>query len=273
MTKYNDSLRGYAFNSDIGRTMEGSWVDRYYESLEFFYWEPQHLGKRKVVGSRIDSLGVAQKHWRNMEVTLNHIMKYFFSLSPASVICRTLSEGLGREIGKDYTISSLRFDKVLTKSCQPDFLFLANSGVCSLEMKLDSKTSINQVLKYALMGLAVEQQVGKELSHGLVFLGKGKFEEIWPKSSGVICPDSLRSELASKAEAFSDKHLKSRDNRTRYLLIVAGLDIGFLNYKDFASILSTEREAAHDCATGEMYGGLIDGLMGELKARKLIPES
>jgi hypothetical protein len=249
--------------------METSWVNRYYESLAFFYWEPQHLGKRRAAGARIASLGAAQEHWRNMEVTLNHIMKFFFSLAPASVICRTLSEGLGREVGKDYALSNLQFE-----SCQPDFLFLANGGACSIVMKLDSKTSIDQALKYALMGLAIEQQRGKELNHGLIFLGKGNFEEIWSKSSHITCSDSLRRELTSKAEAFSNERLKNFKNlRNRYLSIVATLEIGFLNYKDFASILSTEREAANDCATGEMYGGLIDGLMGELKSRKLIPES
>jgi hypothetical protein len=30
-----------------------NWLDSYYEALEFFYWEPQHLGLKKNVSNEL----------------------------------------------------------------------------------------------------------------------------------------------------------------------------------------------------------------------------
>ena len=35
--------------------MEPSWLETYYTALEFFYWEPQHLGLKKNQDTKLDS--------------------------------------------------------------------------------------------------------------------------------------------------------------------------------------------------------------------------
>jgi len=32
--------------------MESTWLDSYDEAVEFFYWEPQHIGRKKYAGTK-----------------------------------------------------------------------------------------------------------------------------------------------------------------------------------------------------------------------------
>ncbi len=36
--------------------MTGGWLDSYYEALEFFYWEPQHLGRKKHATAEFNTI-------------------------------------------------------------------------------------------------------------------------------------------------------------------------------------------------------------------------
>jgi hypothetical protein len=63
---------------------EDSWVESYYDTLSFFYWEPQHIGRKKYVDPRLKSALEVQNHVRTMEVTLNHQIKQFLCLAPDS---------------------------------------------------------------------------------------------------------------------------------------------------------------------------------------------
>ena len=73
-----------------GETLD--WLDSYYEALEFFYWEPQHLRSKTDASVEAKELAeIAKKstrveqvtsHLREMEVTLNHNIKQFFLLAP-----------------------------------------------------------------------------------------------------------------------------------------------------------------------------------------------
>ena len=57
---------------------------------------------------------------------------------------------------------------------QPDFVFLSETAVVCVEMKLDARCSVDQVLKYALIGLAVELHDECAKTHRLAILGPGQ---------------------------------------------------------------------------------------------------
>ena len=65
--------------------MEANWLDSYYEALEFFYWEPQHIGRKKNVDSEFNTIEKVVKHLRRIEVTLNHNINQFLILAPAAL--------------------------------------------------------------------------------------------------------------------------------------------------------------------------------------------
>ena len=65
--------------------MTMSWLDSYYEAVEFFYWEPQHIGRKKHVPGEFNTFEKVHKHLRQMEVTLNHNINQFLLLAPESL--------------------------------------------------------------------------------------------------------------------------------------------------------------------------------------------
>ena len=62
--------------------MKSSWNNEYYDIMNFYYWEPQHLGKIKNPNSKIQSIHDALSHIAKMEVSLNpvsytHLLRNF----------------------------------------------------------------------------------------------------------------------------------------------------------------------------------------------------
>jgi hypothetical protein len=260
-----------------GARMAESWVDRYYESLEFFYWEPQHLGRSKSSNSNKTSLKERLKHWEEMEVTLNHILKFFFALAPASVPSRIIELAFGHKDASGLHLYSYSQERELPKwtSCQPDFVFIGSGSTLSLEMKLDHKSSVEQVLKYALLALALECSHDKQdkaddsrLAHRLVFLSKRGFQTLWSRSANIAELDQLRSSIDREIEQFADTHLcKVPDLRPRFESIAREMDLGFITYGQFVCLLESERVSAQGRSEGT-YAKLLDGMLAELVMRR-----
>ena len=72
--------------------MATTWLDGYYEALKFFYWEPQHIGRKKDVARPVINLEKVMKHLRSMEVTLNHNINQFLLLAPIALRARSFHE-------------------------------------------------------------------------------------------------------------------------------------------------------------------------------------
>lgn len=160
----------------------------------------------------------------------------------------------------------------LEKAMQPDFLFVSDAEVVSLEMKVNAKSSVSQVLKYALLGLAVELHVGGPRRHHLAFLGRGEFADLWHErfASAVelrlaIARTDLGSFLRTQPGRFSER-------ARRFSEIVSSLDLGFISYPLLASFLRDAAPPDDDHAeAAEVYRRLIGGVLEELRRRQLAP--
>ena len=62
------------------------WNDEYYEIIDFYFWEPQHIGRSKTEKSRYKNMEDVKNHILNMEVSLNHQLNIFFRLAPEDFI-------------------------------------------------------------------------------------------------------------------------------------------------------------------------------------------
>jgi hypothetical protein len=252
---------------------EESWVDRYYEALDFLYWEPQHLGRAKAVNSKLNTLTKVQMHLRLMEVTLNHLIKQFFSLAPSSFRNRLFECGLTGPVSGDLLMVGSNFDREynLQNSTQPDFLFTTAEGTFSLEMKIDSRSSVQQVLKYALLALAVELKQGnKQMKHSLVFLAKGSFPNLWETRGAFTSVEALKQTLAKETHTFlngKQKHFQELEQR--YSEIVDSLSIGFISYESFAALLQNEIDLTDGGIGSLVYRKLLSAMLGELTRRRL----
>jgi hypothetical protein len=208
-----------------------------------------------------------------MEVTLNHNIKQFFLLAPAAFRNNLFEKVFGRQFKKTFEMQGREVDEefTLANCMQPDFLFISEAEVVSIEMKIKSKCSIDQVLKYALLGRAVEIQQKKEMEHYLALLGSGNITNQFPKGFNsipeltlVIKNKPLDSFLHNKPEIF-------RQGEQRLQEIVNGMHVQFLNYKELTDILKGATPEQTDQSAGaEVYRNLINGLCHEISRRKLL---
>lgn len=254
-------------------TKEDSWVDRYYEALDFLYREPQNLGRAKSPNSKLNTLVKVQVRLRSMEVTLNHLLQQFLSLAPSSLRGRLFECGLGEPITGDLAMSGWDVDREykLQNSNQPDFLFTTNDETFSLEMKIEAKSGCQQVLKYALLGLAVEHaRDNRPMRHSVLFLGKGDFRDLWRKKGRYSSIDALKLVLETEKLSFlsgQPEHLRTQESR--YFEIVSTLSVGFLSYDSLAALLAAEIDQADGSAGSQVYRKLLDGMLDELDRRRL----
>jgi hypothetical protein len=251
---------------------EPSWLDTYYAALEFVYWEPQHLGQMKNPDSGLNSIDRVSKRLHALEVTLNHNLDQFFRLAPTVLRNRLFSKLFETPFPDQFHLHGrhLDVDFDLANTMQPDFLFVSQTDVVGVEMKVDAKSSLSQVLKYALLGLAVEAKTQTQRRHHLVMLGRGPFERMWKE--GFKEPVQLRSALtATDLQVFLQSLPVDFSQRLEHLRRIVGeLQIGFLTYAELAHFLRQSLPSEDDGTLGaEVYRKLILGVLDELNVRHL----
>jgi hypothetical protein len=251
---------------------EFSWIDTYYESLEFFNQEPQHIGRKSYANAQFRTLSEVKTHLRGIEVTLNQNLQQFFSLAPYTLRNRLFEEIFHVRFDQPWTMLSSDVDVefALENCMQPDILFESKNEVVSLEMKVGAKCSIDQVLKYALLGLSIEIQRRCEKTHFLAILAPGTlasqfpqhFSDIHSLKDAVVRTD-LSAFLSKKPEQF-------RKQQARLEAIVGNLQLAFINYKQLGDHLRKDVPPTSDSTPGsEVYRKLVSGLIGEFRRRKL----
>jgi hypothetical protein len=61
-----------------------------------------------------------------------------------------------------------------------------------------------------------------------------------------------------------------REEEVRFFDIVKSLSIGFVSYRNFAGLLSAEKERLDSSEESEAYRNLLNGMISELEERELI---
>jgi hypothetical protein len=256
---------------------EVSWAEVYYEMVDYFYWDPRTLGQKKYADSRLKTLDAVMDHIRKIEVTLNHQIKQFLSLAPLSLRNHLFESALGGEVEVPGDLimagASADIDRIyqLNNTVQPDFLFISDDTTASLEMKIGAKSSVEQVLKYAFLALAVEQQQDKKMQHILAFLGVGDFSNMFRNNIASVA--SLKRQIETEKHAYFTK-LAGRAKRfqaweSRYFEILESLYIGFISYWSFADLLRSEMPSLDGSPGAEVYRNLTIGMLRELESRGL----
>jgi hypothetical protein len=265
-----------------GEHMKPNWLDSYYEALEFFYWEPQHIRPKTPAAAEFEQLAKIGKqsskveqfknHVRKMEVTLNHNIAQFFLLAPDSLRNHLFSELFCHEFDESFEMENGTNDidkKFALGNCmQPDVLFISQDSVVSIEMKIKSKCSVDQVLKYALLGLAVEIREKRQKKHYLVLLGPGALTTQFPQRfesidilSEAVRREDLNSFLGNKPRALREQE--------RLQQIVQDMNVHFLSYAGLTSFLQRSVPPLDDRSAGaEVYRKLVGGLCDEISNRR-----
>lgn len=119
--------------------------------IEFYYWEPQHLGRMKKPLSRVNSADAAWQRVSGLEVATNHILNLYFAI----VTLQVINGDEAWATGDTYRCVAWRELEEVVRAyggfTQPDLLFRGLSNDCAIELKTKGKTSISQVQKYATL--------------------------------------------------------------------------------------------------------------------------
>jgi hypothetical protein len=252
--------------------MAGHWNNEYYDNLEFFYWEPQHLGRMKNPESNIQSVRDAVEHLRRMEVCLNHQMNLFFRLAPRAFQNELFETCFGVELDDEWTLIGREFEELWNVQAltQPDLFFAGRTTNVCIELKLGSKLTIEQVLKYVYLSILEQKHSAAEKQYFLLFMGSRKFENQWREKFPDIA--SMRAALSTVRLSKLQKSWASRFEGldSEILETAKNTNFGFLNYEAYAASLENygsriDRSSAY----AETITELFDGMRAELRERGL----
>lgn len=176
-----------------------TWNLKYWDILDQLYWSPKYIGLRSIQKNKciIDDKYVAvplelvnpdgplytrgrkaldHYHWmRTQEETLNHVFDIAFAIAPDAMIERCLAlplgfvdkgifQSLGREVRFRYGWGTSE------NITQHDGLFVSKTSIIGVEIKINSATSSEQILKYASLVVWEEEHSGRKPQVGLLYI-------------------------------------------------------------------------------------------------------
>lgn len=253
--------------------MKPTWTKYYYDILDFYYWEPQHLGKIKNPNRKYRTYDDIFDHLGKMEVSLNHQLALFFNIIPEGIsngLLKAMTDGKAKD---KYIYESHKTAKIIEKLndfTQPDFLFEGKHSLLAIEVKLDSWSSLDQLMKYLFLYVLLKKKLKYIKRFSLIYLAKDKFDGIWEQKYNN--KDELLE--AFKKYEIPDYTAKGDINIKPYkkaiLKAIEETDIHFVNFQQFLRLLDSEKKKLGRSESGRGWANFIDGLQGELKNRKLI---
>lgn len=163
-----------------------AWTDEYRDVVEFFWWEPQMMG-RSINNYR--KFSSADDMWNSLskkEVPFNHILNIFFALFPLdklgiglSPVARTLSS---TELREQYTLQ-----KGVT---QPDIFITDQGENVGIELKTATISSRSQIEKYRNFSESISPKKPFRMVMLTPYLPGAVFKDGEPRE---VCPISYVS--------------------------------------------------------------------------------
>lgn len=240
-----------------------SWSAEYYEILEFYFWESQHLGKIKNPLSRYSSFEKVLEHVLKMEVSLNHQFNTFFSLLPNSILCELFFAITGKKYSCEFVFSS-KATRMLVEEfksiTQPDLLFRSQDSLVCIEMKLQAKTDMEQLMKYLLLSVLEAERSAVEKDFTLIFIGKGEFKDLFKEKF-----QNMEEAVAAFAEYSIPEFSKNgkiplSKYEKKLHEVLARTTLVYINYHDFGQLLRDKALDTENEVLKKLYTGLIEEL-------------
>ncbi len=249
------------------------WNDEYYEIIDFYFWEPQHIGRSKAEKSRYNNIEDVKNHILNMEVSLNHQINIFFRLAPEDFINKLVKNYFHNSFDDKYLFHGENEWKqyVPAEETQPDLLLSGESTNLAIELKIGSKSNIEQVAKYLLLHQLNKLSYEKEKQLYLLYLSPSSFSSLWSEKF------KSKSELIScfKDNDFTKLREKTKNNISEStwdsaLSLIDEVEIEAITYNQFYELLIKYRDSID---MTQKYSDIADslflGIINELESRNV----
>ena len=252
-----------------------SWDRKYWDAVDQFYWTPSHLGLVSVpkaqwgtnpefiavpraavqnggsIYVRKGTYVVNSKRVRTLEEPLNHLFDITFSLAPTAVVGKLIHSqfglndagpflSLGREVGDRYGWGQANVT-------QQDGLFVSPNSIVGVELKLNSQTWPEQIIKYLTLFVLEEQATGRRPYIALLYITPDDTIDAISEQIGLTREGNL-------CEGFIERANHKRLNTTirRYLAEFQG------EFQDMAKRLVVQHRSWQSMVT--QCGAIIAGL-------------
>jgi hypothetical protein len=241
--------------------------------MNFYYWEPQHLGKIKDPKSKIQNIDSALSHIAKMEVSLNHQFNLFFQLLPSDLV-----NNIFKKIDHRYISNNrLSYQSVedigvlnLNDSTQPDVFFKSKTDLVAVEFKLGTKSSIEQLLKYATLFAFTELHQENNFNYYLIYVGRDKFSSLFKEKFQDIDLVQPHLDIAHLPDTTKKGNINLVPHKKKIIKIGKAVNLSFVNYQDLYDIFENCIQSIdkHN-PYAETIEKLLSGMNNELVFRKL----
>lgn len=248
------------------------WNTNYYEILQDYYWDPQHLDRGRLKPPRFGNDKKVLWHIHQMEVSLNHLLALFFSLAPRDFIQRLELAAFGSHSSAAFRQVSLFELRTAHRHdpTQPDVFLVSTDRCLSIEVKIDAKSGLEQVAKYALLHLdfALRNGIPADGSR-LIYLTPRPVSKTWkekfPDVAAMRCAlaDFYFANLLSKAKV-------SREiTPAGFKAAALAMPVAHLTFADFYHLAADYAATLPSDATPpvDTAAKLFAGLLHELSFR------
>lgn len=251
------------------KSPENTWNHEYYEILEFFFWEPQHLGKKKNPDNKYDSPQKVFDHLKKMEVTLNHLFNMFFTLLPDEERNELFSDLFKTKIQDEFIFNSNKtraYIDSIGSVTQPDLLFSGKENFACIEMKIEAKSSLEQLMKYLLLSILADEHGETKRKTHLLFMAKYELPDLFIENVSTM--EEARSALIQMT--LPNKSKNGNIDLTQYhnqiLDTAKRANLCFYTYKDFYNLLQEKMLKDNH----PVIIKLMEGICNELEIRNMI---
>ena len=273
-----------------------SWNKKYWDMLANIYWTPRFMGLKSIPRKRWTttqnhisipkseipanaSIYVRKRaeaeqmaYLRSQEETLNHVFDLTLAIASDEVVRRLifkplgfsgndLIESLGREVKAKYGWKG--------NVTQQDGFFVSPESIVGTELKLGSKTTSEQVLKYVTLMHCEELITGKRPNVGLLFIVPDTSRDsIWEQCSIPASGEIDESYLDDVIIQNLAKHMQERieEHGKAYRGLLNRLKLGVISWSDFDESMSEiMSDLAPYLAGDQTLIKLLEGFQAQLQ--------
>jgi hypothetical protein len=258
----------------MGDYLEGwnvdGWNADYYDVVEHYFWAPGTLGRRPMEDVR--PLEIFRRLRRNEE-PLNHVLLFFFRLAPRDVTQRIFQTWFGEERSAEFEIqNSYQVNRTLSAGfTQPDLFFSHPDVSFMIEMKIQARSSADQVLKYVALSHLESKHANRVKPMRLAYLGLGGIESTFPsqpKDRAQVIDRVAKLDRSAYRHRWSfldDEDWAAIDDRLH------ALELRFQTYGDLDGILAAYESSVDPLSPySETVERLLRGVRAELSSRGLV---
>lgn len=217
-----------------------SWTEEYYDLVEHYFWAPDQIGHRSDKDRKLKKPAEVMARLRRNEEPLNHILGLFFALAPISLVhdifrghCNVEADAhlltlMGRS---SYSANGIG------EATQPDFAFDGDGAFLTVEAKIGSKSSIEQLLKYAFLHWKADVARPRTI-HALVYLTDAPLAKLYP-GGFESWEDAKRRATEALPEITKQAFTRlSAAEREAVVAMLQTVRIGHMTYRDLDRIVA-----------------------------------